>query len=408
MPVYAFKGRNRGNEVVVGERFAPDRQTLENLLRREQISVSSIREKGKEVAIPKLGKRQKVKAKELAIFTRQFSVMIDAGLPLVQCLEILGNQQTNNYFKQTILQVRSDVESGMTLAESMSRHPKVFESLYVNMVAAGETGGILDLILQRLSVYIEKIVKLKSDVVSALIYPSAVIVLAVGVVSIIMIVVIPAFKNIFESLLGPGEALPLPTEIVIRISDLLVSYWWIVLIFIGGTAYGGKAYYETPNGRRVIDNYLLKAPVLGDILRKIAVSRFSRTLSTLLSSGVPILESLDITARTAGNVIITEAIMKVRTGIEQGQTIVEPLKASGVFPSMVSQMIAVGEQTGALDAMLSKIADFYEQEVDAAIANLLTLLEPIMIVFLGVTIGSIVISMYMPLFVLIGKLASRS
>lgn len=408
MPVYAFKGRNRGNEVVVGERFAPDRQTLENLLRREQISVSSIREKGKEVAIPKLGKRQKVKSKELAIFTRQFSVMIDAGLPLVQCLEILGNQQTNNYFKQTILQVRSDVESGMTLAESMSRHPKVFESLYVNMVAAGETGGILDLILQRLSVYIEKIVKLKSDVVSALIYPSAVIVLAVGVVSIIMIVVIPAFKNIFEGLLGPGEALPLPTEIVIRVSDFLVSYWWIALIFIGGISYGGKAYYETPNGRRVIDNYLLKAPILGDILRKIAVARFSRTLSTLLSSGVPILESLDITARTAGNVIIQEAIMKVRTGIEQGQTIVEPLKASGVFPTMVSQMIAVGEQTGALDAMLSKIADFYEQEVDAAIANLLTLLEPIMIVFLGVTIGSIVISMYMPLFVLIGKLASRS
>lgn len=405
MPVYAFKGRNRGNEVVVGERFAPDRQTLENLLRREQVIVTSIKEKGKEVAIPKLGRRQKVKAKELAIFTRQFSVMIDAGLPLVQCLDILGNQQPNAFFKQTILQVRSDVESGMTLAESMSRHPKVFEPLYVNMVAAGETGGILDLILQRLSTYIEKIVKLKSDVISALIYPSAVVVLAVVVVAVIMVVVIPAFKNIFEGMLGPGESLPLPTEIVISISDFMASYWWIMAIVIGGISYAIKAYYETSNGRRVIDNLLLKLPVMGDILRKVAVARFSRTLATLLSSGVPILESLDITARTAGNVIISDAIMKIRTGIEQGQTIVEPLKASGIFPPMVGQMIGVGEQTGALDSMLSKIADFYEAEVDAAIANMLTLLEPIMIVFLGVTIGSIVISMYMPLFVLIGRLA---
>ncbi len=407
MPVYAFKGRNRGNEVVVGERFAPDRQTLENLLRREQIVVTSIKEKGKEVAIPKLGRRQKVNAKELAIFTRQFSVMIDAGLPLVQCLDILGNQQTNNYFKQTILQVRTDVESGMTLAESMSRHPKVFEPLYVNMVAAGETGGILDLILQRLAVYIEKIVKLKSDIVSASIYPLAVIGLAVVVVAIIMVVVIPAFKNIFEGLLGPGESLPLPTEIVITISDFMASYWWIILIAIGGASYAVRSYYETTNGKRVIDGGLLKAPIFGDILRKVAVARFSRTLATLLSSGVPILESLDITARTAGNIIIQEGIMKIRAGIEQGQTIVEPLKQSGIFPPMVAQMIGVGEQTGALDAMLGKIADFYEQEVDAAIANLLTLLEPIMIVFLGVTIGSIVISMYLPLFVLIGKLANK-
>lgn len=407
MPTFVFKGRNRSNEVVVGERFAPDRQTLENMLRREQVIVTSVKEKGKEIAIPKFAKKQKVKQKDLAIFTRQFSVMIDAGLPLVQCLDILGNQQTNNYFKQTILQVRSDVEAGMTLAESMGRHPKVFEPLYVNMVAAGETGGILDLILQRLAVFIEKMVKLKSDVISALIYPSAVIVLAVVVVSIIMIVVIPAFKNIFEGMLGPGEALPLPTEIVIRISSFMASYWWIMALLIGAISYAVKAYYETPNGRRVIDNMLLKAPVLGDVLRKIAVARFSRTLSTLLSSGVPILESLDITAKTAGNVIITEAIMKVRAGIEQGQTMVEPLKATGIFPPMVSQMIGVGEQTGAMDAMLNKIADFYEQEVDAAIANMLTLIEPIMIVFLGVTIGGIVISMYMPLFVLIGKLAGK-
>lgn len=407
MPVYVFKGRSRGNEVVVGERFAPDRQTLDNLLKREQVIVTSVKEKGKEVAIPKFGKRQKVKSKELAIFTRQFSVMIDAGLPLVQCLDILGNQQVNNYFKQTILQVRSDVEAGMTLAESMSRHPKVFEPLFVNMVAAGETGGILDLILQRLSTYIEKIVKLKSDVVSAMVYPIAVIVLAVVVVAVIMVVVIPAFKNIFEGMLGPGESLPLPTEIVISISDFMAGYWWIMVIVIGGASYAIKSYYETSNGRRVIDNLMLKLPVLGDVLRKIAIARFSRTLSTLLSSGVPILESLDITGRTAGNVIIQEAIMKVRSGIEQGQTIVEPLKASGIFPPMVSQMIGVGEQTGALDSMLGKIAEFYEQEVDAAIANMLTLIEPIMIVFLGVTIGGIVISMYMPLFVLIGRLAGK-
>jgi type IV pilus assembly protein PilC len=407
MPVYVFKGRNRGNEVVVGERFAPDRQTLENLLRREQVILTSVKEKGKEVAIPKFGKRQKVKSKELAIFTRQFSVMIDAGLPLVQCLDILGNQQPNTFFKQTILQVRSDVEAGMTLAESMSRHPKVFEPLYVNMVAAGETGGILDLILQRLSTYIEKIVKLKSDVTSALIYPAAVIVLAVVVVAVIMVVVIPAFKNIFEGMLGPGESLPLPTEIVITISDFMASYWWIMVILIGGATYAIRSYYETSNGRRVIDGMLLKLPVMGDVLRKIAVARFSRTLSTLLSSGVPILESLDITGRTAGNVIIQEAIGKVRSGIEQGQTIVEPLKATGIFPTMVSQMIGVGEQTGALDSMLSKIADFYEQEVDSAIANMLTLIEPIMIVFLGVTIGTIVISMYLPLFVLIGRLAGK-
>ncbi|HNB74271.1 MAG TPA: type II secretion system F family protein [Acidobacteriota bacterium] len=407
MPTFVYKGRNHLNEVVVGEKFAPSRDQLEQLLRRDKVSLLSAKEKGKEVSVPRLGGSQKVKAKELAIFTKQFSVMIDAGLPLVQCLEILGGQQENKYFKQVLLQVRADVEQGMTLSDSMSRHPKVFEQLYVNMVAAGETGGILDVILQRLSIFIEKIVKLKGDVVSALIYPSAVIILAVVVISIIMIVVIPAFKTIFEGLLGPGERLPLPTEIVIMISNFMGSYWWILVIFIGMTSYGLKSYYATPGGQRNIDQLMLKIPVIGPILLKVAVARFSRTLATLLSSGVPILESLDITAKTSGNVIIGEAIYKVRAAIEQGQTIVEPLKASGVFPSMVCQMIAVGEQTGALDAMLGKIADFYEQEVDSAIANLLTLIEPVMIGFLGVTIGGIVIAMYMPLFVLVGKLASK-
>jgi type IV pilus assembly protein PilC len=289
----------------------------------------------------------------------------------------------------------------------MSKHPKVFDNLYTNMVAAGETGGILDTILQRLATFIEKIVKLRSDVISALIYPSAVIVLAIAVISVIMIVVIPAFRNIFEGLLGPGERLPLPTEIVIAVSAFMASYWWLLLIIIGAIVWVIRAYYKTPGGRLVIDRLMLKIPVIGDILLKIAVARFSRTLATLLSSGVPILESLDITARTAGNVVVSNAINRVRDSIEQGQTIVEPLKASGVFPSMVCQMIGVGEQTGALDAMLSKIADFYELEVDAAIANLLTLIEPIMIGFLGVTIGGIVIAMYLPLFALVGKLAGR-
>jgi type IV pilus assembly protein PilC len=404
MPTYVFKGRNRLNEIVVGERVAADRATLEAMLRREQVILTNAREKGREISLPKLG-REKVKHKDLALFTRQFSVMLDAGLPLVQCLEILAQQQDNKYFQKVIFQTRGDVESGMTLADAMAKHPRVFESLYTNMVAAGETGGILDIILQRLSTYLEKMVKLKSDVKSALIYPIAVIVISIIVISIIMIVVIPAFKNIFEGLLGPGEKLPWLTELVVAISLFMASYWWLISLVIGILVFAAKAWYKTDRGHRTIDSLILRLPVFGPIMRKIAVARFSRTLSTLLSSGVPILESLEITSRTAGNLIVSEAIQRVRTGIEQGQTFVEPLKASGVFPIMVSQMIGVGEQTGALDAMLSKIADFYEQEVDAAIANLLSLMEPAMIMFLGVTIGTIVIAMYLPLFALIGKLA---
>ncbi len=404
MPTYVFKGRNRLNEIVVGERVAADRAALESMLRREQVILTNAREKGREISLPKLG-REKIKSKDLALFTRQFSVMLDAGLPLVQCLEILGQQQDNKFFQKVIFQTRADVEAGMTLADAMAKHPRAFEVLYTNMVAAGETGGILDVILQRLSTYLEKMVKLKGDVKSALIYPIAVIVISIIVISIIMIVVIPAFKNIFEGLLGPGERLPWLTEVVVSLSQFLASYWWLIAIVVSIVVFGAKAWYKTDKGLHFIDGMTLKLPILGQILRKIAVARFSRTLSTLLSSGVPILESLEITARTAGNVIVSEAIQKVRAGVEQGQTFVEPLKASGVFPIMVSQMIGVGEQTGALDAMLSKIADFYEQEVDAAIANLLSLMEPAMIMFLGVTIGTIVIAMYLPLFTLIGKLA---
>jgi type IV pilus assembly protein PilC len=407
MPTFVFKGRNRLNEIVVGERVADNREALRQILRKEQVTLTSVKEKGREIGIPKIGGRKKVKSKDLSVFTRQFSVMIDAGLPLVQCLEILAQQQDNKYFQQILLQVRQDVEEGSTLATAMARHPRVFDQLYANMVEAGETGGILDLILQRLSTFIEKIVKLKRDIISAMIYPSAVILLAIVAVAVIMVVVIPQFQNIFMGLLGPGEQLPLPTRIVVGISSLLAGWGGlIILASVIGTVIAVKFYYKTPGGRKVIDRLLLKIPILGDIFRKIAVARFSRTLSTLLSSGVPILQSLDITAKTSGNVIIEEAIQKVRAGVERGESFVDPLKATEVFPHMVAQMIGIGEQTGALDAMLGKIADFYESEVDSAIANLLTLIEPLLIGFLGVTIGSIVISMYLPLFTLIGKLSN--
>lgn len=406
MPTYVFKGRNRFNEIVAGERVAPDRAALESALRREQVILTSAKEKGKGFDF-QLGKREKVKTKELAIFTRQFSVMLDAGLPLVQCLDILGQQQDNPYFAKVISRTREDVEAGSTLADAMSRHPKVFEQLFVNMVEAGETGGILDIILQRLSTFLEKLVKLKSDVKSALVYPVAVIAISIIVISVIMIFVIPSFKSIFESLVGPGESLPWLTEMVVDLSSFMASFWWLIAIVLGLLFYGLRTYYKTPKGKKVLDGLSLKIPIIGEILRKIAISRFSRTLGTLLSSGVPILESLDITARTSGNVVVEEAILKVRVAIEQGETFLEPLKQAKIFPPMVCQMIGIGEQTGALDAMLSKIADFYEQEVDSAIANLLAMLEPAMIMFLGVTIGTIVIAMYLPLFSLISKLANR-
>src|SRR6266576_1141655 len=374
MPTYVFKGRNRMNEVVSGERVADNREALRQVLRREQVTLTSVKEKGREIGIPKLSGRKKVKSKDLAIFTRQFSVMIDAGLPLVQCLDILSQQQQNKYFQQVLAQVRQDVEEGSTLAAAMSRHPKVFDQLYSNMVEAGETGGILDLILQRLSTFIEKIVKLKRDVVSALIYPAAVILLAIVAIAVIMIVVIPQFQNIFLGLLGPGEPLPLPTRIVVGFSNFLAGWGGLcLLVVIIGISVALHFYYKTTGRRKPVDCLPLKVPLIGPVFLKIAIARFSRTLSTLLSSGVPILQSLDITARTPGNVVIETAILNVRTAVEQGKSFVEPLRAADIFPHMVSQMVGIGEQTGALDAMLGKIADFYEQEVDAAIANLLTL-----------------------------------
>ena len=328
--------------------------------------------------------------------------MIDAGLPLVQCLEILGTQQENRTFQKVLFEVRQDVESGSTLADSLRKHPKVFDDLFCNMIAAGEAGGILDTILQRLSTYIEKRVKLQAAVRSAMIYPAAVITIAVGVVVIILWKVIPTFAALFE---GLGAQLPLPTRITIAVSNFLGRYMWLIVLVIGTGVFALLQYHRTHTGKRHIDGILLKLPVLGMLMRKIAVARFCRTLGTLLSSGVPILDGLEITARTAGNSIVEDAIMATRKSIEEGKTIAEPLEETDVFPPMVIQMISVGEQTGALDAMLSKIADFYEDEVDEAVENLMALLEPIMILFLGVMIGGIVISMYMPMFSLIGKIS---
>ncbi len=406
MATYTYKGRNRLNELVSGEREAASQDELRSLLKREQVVLTQSSEKGKGIAIPKIGRKKKVKAKELAVFTRQFSVMIDAGLPLVQCIDILAQQQPNDFFKDTLNQVRQDVEEGSTLASALTKHPKVFDNLYTHMVEAGEIGGVLDLILQRLATLIEKVVKLKRSIISASIYPAAVIMVAIGAIAIIMVVVIPQFEQIFLGLLGPGEALPLPTRIVMGISGFLAGWGGLgLLITLIASAVATKFYYATPKGRHNIDALMLRVPIFGSILRKIAVARFSRILSTLLSSGVPILQSLEITAKTAGNIIIQNAILKVRDGVERGENFVDPLKETKVFPEMVSQMIGVGEQTGAMDAMLGKIADFYEDEVDSAIADFLAMIEPALIAFLGVTIGSIVISMYLPLFTLIGKLA---
>jgi type IV pilus assembly protein PilC len=399
MPNYAWKGRNRAGLIKEGVLAADSKEMALASLRRQNIVVTGIRERGKEISLTKVGRR--VPPKLLAVFTRQFSVMIDAGLPLVQCLEILANQQEHKTFQKILLQVRQDVEAGSTLADAMRRHPKAFDNLYVNMVAAGEAGGILDTILQRLSVYIEKAVKLRSQVRSAMIYPAAVIVIASIVVAVILLKVIPTFAALFTSL---GAELPLPTRVVIAASTFLGRYFWVFLIATAALVYGVRRYYATHSGRRVIDGLLLKLPILGGILRKVAVARFCRTLATLTSSGVPILESLDITARTAGNAIVEDAIYETRRSVEGGKTIVDPLRETNVFPNMVVQMIGVGEQTGALDAMLNKIADFYEDEVDAAVAGLVKLLEPVMIFILGIVIGGIVISMYLPMFTLINKI----
>lgn len=399
MPTFEWKGTSRNGQTQTGVLVADSKDAVISMMRRQQIVVTAVKEKGKEIALPKFGGG--VPPQSIAIFTRQFSVMIDAGLPLVQCLEILGGQQEHKVFKRTIIQLRQDVESGSSLADAMRRHPKVFNDLFTNMIAAGEAGGILDTILQRLATYIEKAVKLNSQVKSAMIYPVAVISIACIVVAIILWKVIPVFAALFESL---GAELPLPTRVVIALSNFIGDFWWLMIILMVALFYATKRYHQTYKGKRVLDGLLLRAPVLGLLLRKIAVARFCRTLATLTSSGVPILDGLQITARTAGNSVIEDAIMATRKSVEEGKTISEPLGDTEVFPAMVVQMIAVGEQTGALDTMLSKIADFYEEEVDVAVAGLMKLLEPILIAFLGVAIGGIVIAMYMPMFSLISQI----
>ena len=404
MPTFAFAGRTRSGELVNGERLADSVDAAVAMLRREQIlvtKISAVKEKAKEDKSQQKFRATKVPSKSLAIFTRQFSVMIDAGLPLVQCLDILGRQEAHKGFSQVILATRSEVEGGASLADAMRRHPKAFDTLYVNMVAAGEAGGILDTILKRLAVYIEKNVKLQGQVKSAMIYPVAVMTIAGLVVAVILWKVIPTFAELFA---GLGAELPLPTRVVIWASKSFITALPFLVVGIIGGIFGLRAFYATYGGRRTVDNVMLRLPILGLILRKIAVARFCRTLSTLMASGVPILDGLEITARTAGNSVIEDAIMVTRQSIERGETVSAPLEKTKVFPSMVTQMINVGETTGALDAMLSKIADFYEEEVDTAVAGLLTLMEPVMIAFLGVIVGGIVIAMYLPIFDLISKL----
>jgi len=389
MPDYKYQGTSRAGASVSGVMTASNKTELANLLKRQQITATKMTEKGKEFNMPQFGGG--VKAKELAIFTRQFSVMIDAGLPLVQCLEILASQQENKFFQKVLIGTRGQVEGGATLSAAMRTSPKVFDALYVNMVEAGETGGILDTILQRLSTYIEKNVKLQRAVKSALVYPVGVLTVAGGVITLLLWKVVPIFATLFA---GLGVDLPLATKIVIGLSNFIGSiFGLLILVALGAGIFGLKVWYGTKQGRFVLDTIVLKLPVLGVLMRKIAVARFTRTLGTLISSGVPILEGLDITARTAGNAVVERALQQVRKSLEEGKSLTEPLRDSEVFPGMVTQMIAVGEQTGAMDAMLQKIADFYEEEVDAAVKDLLTALEPIMIVFLGVVVGGVVISM---------------
>ncbi len=401
MPVFTYRGTNRAGATVSGELAATSKSELIGNLKRQQINVTKMSEKGKEFSMPTFGGG--VDSKELAIFTRQFSVMIDAGLPLVQCLEILAGQQENKVFQKVLTGTRAAVEGGSTLSAAMRQYDKVFDALYVNLVEAGETGGILDTILQRLSTYIEKNVKLKRAVKSAMVYPIAVLGVAASVIGLLLWKVVPIFTTLF---LGLGVNLPLPTRIVIALSNFVGSiFGFLSLVAIVGVIIGLKVWYATPVGRMAIDRTLLKLPLLGILLRKIAVARFTRTLGTLISSGVPILEGLEITARTAGNAVIEKSLMQVRKGLEAGRNLSDPLKETNVFPGMVTQMIGVGEQTGAMDAMLQKIADFYEDEVDAAVKDLLAAMEPLMIVVLGLVVGGIVISMYLPLFSLIGELS---
>ncbi len=393
MATFAWTGKTRQGTIKKGELVAETRDEVVGLLQKEQILVTSVKKKAREFNIS-FGEK-KVKDKDIVIFTRQFATMIDAGLPLVQCLEILGSQSDHPTLAKAINTVRGDVESGSTYADALKKHPTVFDELYVNMVAAGETGGILDTILNRLSAYMEKAMKLKKQIKSAMVYPITILVVAVGVIIVLMVFVIPIFAKMFTDF---GGQLPGLTQMVIDISEFIQRN--ILYMLAGGWAFSFaiKKYYKTPKGHFNLDRLALKMPVIGDLIQKASIAKFTRTLGTLISSGVPILEGLEIVAKTSGNKVVEKAIMRARTSISEGKTIADPLSKEPVFPPMVVQMIAVGETTGAIDNMLGKIADFYDDEVDSAVATLTSMLEPLMMVFLGLTIGTIVIAMYLPIF----------
>ena len=391
---FVWKGRSPKGEVLSGEYNADDRRDVSEYLRKRRIIITSIKKKPKEIRF-NIGAKQGVSVKDLCVFTRQFATMVNAGLPLVQCLDVLARQLNKPYFKQVVQQVMLDVEGGSTLADGLKRHPRAFSDLFTNMVAAGEAGGILDVILQRLAVYLEKADALRRKVKGAMMYPTIVLVVALSACIFMLVAIIPVFAKMFADFVGE---LPTPTRVVMGASDFLRAYWWAVLAGLGCIVGSIKAYRKTTSGRLKIDKLLLRIPVLGDVLRKASVSRFTRTLGTLIGSGVPILQGLEITARTAGNMVIQGAIEKTSVSISQGDTIAEPLRSSNVFPPMVVQMISIGEQTGALDEMLSKIADFYDDEVDAAVEALTAAIEPIMIVVMGAMVGGMLVAMYLPIF----------
>ncbi|MBI5327062.1 MAG: type II secretion system F family protein [Deltaproteobacteria bacterium] len=400
MPIFVYEGKTLNGKPRKGEIEAANITAATTALRRQQIITSKLSEKKADVfsfKIPGFG--GKVTTKEIVIFTRQFATMIDAGLPLVQCLDILSGQQQNQLFKTTLTEIKKSVEGGSTFADALRKHPKIFDNLYVNMVAAGEAGGILDTILSRLAGFMEKAEKLKGKIKGALTYPAVICIIGGIVVAVLLLYVVPIFQGMFA---GFGSALPVPTQIVVNLSEGLKKYWWVLVAVIASLVAAYKWFYSTPKGMAIIDAHMLKLPVFGDLLRKTAVARFTRTMATMMSSGVPILEALEIVAKTAGNKTIETAIMKTRTALSQGKTLAEPLAETKVFPSMVVQMIAVGESTGALDAMLSKIADFYEEEVDQAVDTLMSLIEPLLMAFLGVVVGGLVITMYLPIFKLAG------
>ena len=399
MPVYQWRGEDKTGATQKGEIEAPHEHAVRAQLRRMQIRPTKIKEKGKDIFANVSFMQPKVKGNDVVVFARQFATMINAGLPLIQSLEILHSQQENKTFKGVLKDIKDSVEEGSTLADAMGKHPRIFDELFVNMVAAGEVGGILDTILNRLSAYMEKAMKLKRQVKGAMTYPVIVLVIAILVIAVILVFVIPVFEKMFADF---GGALPVPTQIVVSISRIVKGNIHWIIIGLGLLAYAFKRFYNTDKGRATVDNTVLKLPVFGPLLRKVAVAKFTRTMSTMISSGVPILEALDIVAKTAGNKTIEGAIYDVRSGITQGRTMAEPMGESGVFPSMVVQMVAVGESTGALDAMLGKIADFYDDEVDAAVEALTSMIEPFMMVFLGTTIGGLVIAMYLPIFKMAG------